>query len=526
MRSLVAVLLLASAALVPLALPRAGAAGRTPGPLAPAEGVLFGAHVQTPSGMHPSQAVADLEAKLGRTLAIDHYYHPFEDPFPDGQEAWDVAGGRIPMISWGKTYTSEVNSGRHDDLIRTRARGIRDLGQPVMVRWFWEMGGNRNVAHAVSPAEYISAWNRLRRIFTEEGASNAVWVWCPDASDFANGVAQSFYPGDETVDWTCADGYNFRHPSRRSTVARSFEDTFAAFYDWALQRPKPIMVGEYGVLEDATGDKAAWMNGAREALKTRFPAMAAVVYFHSLRERDGFTYDWRMDTSDSSLAAFAAMGADPWFNPSVVRTLPDTVIDTGPEGTTRSAEAALFFSSTEGGPSFECRIDDGPFEGCSSPRTYPGLVDGEHRFEVRALSADGRPDPTPAVREWTIDTTPPSVVSVDPADGATGVDVAAVASASFSEDLDPATVATAFTLVMDSTGMPVAGTVSYDPAARRITFQPESDLLPFVTYRAELAGDVLADVPGNQMEHARTWRFTTGGPAPPMPAAPAPPVRS
>jgi hypothetical protein len=520
LRWLVSLMLLTGAALVPLALPRAGAA-RTPGPLAPTEGVLFGAHVQTPSGLHPYQAVTNLEAKLGRTLAIDHYYHPFDEPFPDGREAWDVAGGRIPMISWGKTYTAEINSGRHDDLVRTRARSIRDLGQPVLMRWFWEMGGNRNQAHANAGSDYIAAWNRLRGLFAEEGASNAVWVWCPDASDFADGTAQAFYPGDDAVDWTCADGYNYRHPSRRSTVPRSFEATFAAFYAWAVERPKPIMIGEYGVVEDGPGDKAAWMDAARETLKSRFPAVAGVVYFHSLRERDGFTYDWRMDTSESSMAAFAAMGADPWFNPAVVRTLPDTVIDTGPQGTVRSGEAVFTFASSEGGSAFQCRLDGGPFEGCSSPRTYPGLADGGHAFEARALSADGRPDPSAARLDWVIDTTPPAVVSVDPADGATGVAVGSAVSAGFSEDLDPATVgAGAFTLVVDSTGLPVAGRVTYDAGRRRVTFDPESDLLPLVTYRAQLDGNVLADAPGNRMPEARAWRFTTGGPTP-MPAAPA-----
>jgi hypothetical protein len=228
-----------------------------------------------------------------------------------------------------------------------------------------------------------------------------------------------------------------------------------------------------------------------------------------------------MDTSDSSLAAFAAMGADPWFNPAVVRTLPDTVIDAGPQGTVRTAEAVLRFTSSEGGAAFQCRLDGGPFEACSSPRTYPGLAEGGHSFEARALSADGRPDPTPARHDWVVDSTPPAVVSIQPTDEATGVDVGSGVWAGFSEDLDPATVgATAITLVVDSTGMPVAGRVIYDAGQRRVTFVPDADLLPLVTYRAQLAGDVLTDVPGNRMAEARAWRFTTGGPAP-MPATPA-----
>lgn len=493
----------------------AGAAGRAGGPLAPNEGVLFGAHVQAPPGADPFQVVADLEAKLGRRLAIEHSYRPWDTPFPDGREQRNVAEGRIPLISWGKTSTNEINAGQHDDLIRGRARGVRALGQPVLLRWFWEMGGNRNTAHAGSPNEYVAAWRRLRRLFADEGATNAAWVWCPDASDFATGRAQEFYPGDEEVDWTCADGYNFRHPARRSTTPRSFEDTFAAFYGWASERPRPIMVGEYGVVEDGPGDKAAWVAAAREALKTRFPAIAAVVYFHATRERDGFTYDWRMDSSDSSLQAFSAMGADPWFNPEVVRTLPDTTIDGGPEGVVASQEAAFSFSATEPGTGFECRLDAGGFEPCASPHLYGGLGQGPHSFEVRALGRDGRPDPTQARREWTVDTLGPEVVSIVPADGAAGVERGVRISAAFSEAMDASTLtASTFTLVVDGTNTAVAARVTYDASIRTAVLTPDMELLPLTTFRASLAGGTVADRAGNRMPAERTWRFTTAAPLP------------
>src|SRR5687767_6733301 len=168
--------------------------GRSAGPLAPADGVLFGAHVQAPSRTDPAVALSELEGKVGRRFAIDHYYRPWGEVFPDGREAADIAAGRIPMVSWGKTSTRDINAGAHDAEIRARAQGLRDLGQPVLVRWFWEMGGNRNVSTAGEPADYIAAWRRIHALATEEGATNAAWVWCPDASDFVDGRAQSFYP--------------------------------------------------------------------------------------------------------------------------------------------------------------------------------------------------------------------------------------------------------------------------------------------------------------------------------------------
>src|SRR2546427_8355955 len=111
---------------------RASAGGGPGGVLAPADGALFGAAVQPPATGDPYQPVRDLEAKLGRKLAIDHYYRTWTTAFPDGREQWDASEGRIPMISWGKVATGEINAGKHDDLIRKRAQGLRALGQPVL----------------------------------------------------------------------------------------------------------------------------------------------------------------------------------------------------------------------------------------------------------------------------------------------------------------------------------------------------------------------------------------------------------
>ena len=65
------------------------------------------------------------------------------------------------------------------------------------------------------------------------------------------------------------------------------------------------------------------------------------------------------------------------------------------------------FASSEKHSSFECKLDDGDYEACSSPRGYPGLDDGAHRFRVRAIDRAGNPDPSPASRKRTVDTNPP-----------------------------------------------------------------------------------------------------------------------
>jgi bacillolysin len=91
---------------------------------------------------------------------------------------------------------------------------------------------------------------------------------------------------------------------------------------------------------------------------------------------------------------------------------PQTTIDSGPTGLTNDASPSFSFSSDEGGSSFQCRLDSGEWGACSSPRSYTGLPDGPHSFEVRATDAALNTDPTPALAEFTIDTDPPSV-SID-----------------------------------------------------------------------------------------------------------------
>ena len=61
----------------------------------------------------------------------------------------------------------------------------------------------------------------------------------------------------------------------------------------------------------------------------------------------------------------------------------------------KSVRVEFGFSADEDGSSFECRLDDGAFEDCSSPRAIK-LRKGEHIFAVRASDAAGNTDPTPA----------------------------------------------------------------------------------------------------------------------------------
>ncbi|MDQ1501112.1 MAG: hypothetical protein QOI86_4452 [Actinomycetota bacterium] len=281
-----------------------GGSGAAGGPVVPPkQGTTWVGTYQEASGpqLVKQNRVRDLEQSIGRTEDVDHIYEGWAAEFPGWREDWDHANGRVPFVSWAKAPSAAVNSGRYDSMIKQRAADVKAAGYPILLEWFWEMDGARNKHVAGSPAAFIAAWKRIHDIFARAGVTNVSWVWCPNAWGFNNGEAPKFYPGDAYVDWICADGYNWA-PGRRGDEWQSLEWTFQSFYDWAAVRGKPLMIGEFGAQERKPGEKAQWLKEAGTTLKTKFPAIKAVVYF-DVKKR----YNWRINTSPSSAAAFRSM---------------------------------------------------------------------------------------------------------------------------------------------------------------------------------------------------------------------------
>ncbi len=92
---------------------------------------------------------------------------------------------------------------------------------------------------------------------------------------------------------------------------------------------------------------------------------------------------------------------------------PETVIDEAPDALTRETRARFEFRSNDSNYTFECQVDDGTPQACESPFEID-VVDGAHTFAVSSRFG-ARIDGTPAVHEWTVDSTPPdTTITVSP----------------------------------------------------------------------------------------------------------------
>ncbi|MBS1885089.1 MAG: hypothetical protein JSS97_19245 [Actinobacteria bacterium] len=282
------------------------------------------------------RAVDDFEAEVGKAPSLIEFSSPFADcsstpcaeyPFPFTPFE-DIRGrGAIPFFSWSSQSLpsstvepeyelSDIADGSHDAYIRKFAEAAASWGHPFFLRFDWEMNGswfpwgagvNGNTA-----AAYVAAWRHVHQVFTEVGATNATWVWCPyvkPESKLAH--LASFYPGDEYVDWTCLDGYNWGPSAQPQRTWESFSELFGASYRQiteAIAPGKPMLVGETASSENG-GSKPEWITQAFAALPTEFPRIQGLIWFD--KNDDGM--DWPLESSAAATAAFAQGVADPRY---------------------------------------------------------------------------------------------------------------------------------------------------------------------------------------------------------------------
>ncbi|MEL7833718.1 Ig-like domain-containing protein [Fodinibius sp. Rm-B-1B1-1] len=104
-----------------------------------------------------------------------------------------------------------------------------------------------------------------------------------------------------------------------------------------------------------------------------------------------------------------------------------------------------------------------------------------------------------------IDQTPPSVESTNPQDGQQDVPVDIQLTATFSEQLDPATVTTN-TFRLQSSNGPISGSVSY--SGTTATYTPDNPLADGTTFTATITNGI-EDLNGNALDNNYSWNFTT-----------------
>jgi hypothetical protein len=293
--------------------------------------VLWGAFVQ--GAPYNRSKLVSLEQSVGRKPAIVMWYQEWagRQPFPTRDAEWLVSHGIVPMVTWEpwrppkvlhrlvvdqpRYRLARIAAGAFDSYIRSYAEQVKRFGGPVMLRPFHEMDGTwypwGGTVNGNSPAAFVAAWRHIHDIFQEVGASNVTWVWSVNSGsvpDTPENSAARYWPGSRYVDWIGISGFNWGTSSSFGSWY-TFDQVYEKRIRLLMQFRKPIVLTEIGAAE-VGGNKAAWIRRTFSTIVQRYPRVHAFVWYD---KRDSAQQDWRIISSQSSLAAFRGALQNPAY---------------------------------------------------------------------------------------------------------------------------------------------------------------------------------------------------------------------
>lgn len=229
----------------------------------------------------PSEQV--LGSLLRKHLATAFDYCSYGKPFP---------------LQWAKSLSNHgiaphvalepndgLNAVKDDAYLKQWARDAASCGGPVFLRFASEMNGDWTVYHG-NPALYREKFRLVHDVMARL-APNVAIIWCVFQSPEENW--DSYYPGDDVVDWIGINIYSVmhhdnlsEHPAWFESPSRMLEHIYAKYAS-----RKPIAICEYGAShrEEISGgiEKASFASGKLlelfASLPRRFPRIKLIDIF-------------------------------------------------------------------------------------------------------------------------------------------------------------------------------------------------------------------------------------------------------
>jgi mannan endo-1,4-beta-mannosidase len=263
--------------------------------------------------------ITKFKTDTAKPLAVQNIFTTFDYAWSTQlkyQASNIVAQQATPMISLMPVISArrvnllgEITSGQWNTYLDTWIAGLKSwqntypaAAKPtVLIRFAHEFNGNW-YPWGNDPQGLKAAWRYIHARFKAAGVTKVEWVWCANNVDVDqyNNMAL-YYPGDDVVDWTALDGYNWGSNYSYSRW-KDFSETFSIPYIKLVTNfpSKPVMLAEVASTEpsdtprstygqtgnntDASESKAVWIDDMYSRIPTEYPAIRAVAWFNINKE--------------------------------------------------------------------------------------------------------------------------------------------------------------------------------------------------------------------------------------------------
>jgi hypothetical protein len=251
-----------------------------PGKFEPEDGTYLGAYVLQDQFIN---ADMNLFNKMsGKKHASFFRYIGYGLPFPKVWVDSVKEAGAVPHIAF------EPNNGlddvQDDTYLREFAKAAKKSGVPIFLRYASEVNGSW-AKYSGSPEKYIEKWRLVHQVMQEE-APNVAMVWT--VFTFPEQTIQSYYPGDDYVDWVGVNVYNVVYHNNDLSDLGDKEDPLKLLdyvYNTFSAR-KPIQISEFGATHYSITDNEYHVDFAAEKiirmykwLPSLYPRVKSIFYF-------------------------------------------------------------------------------------------------------------------------------------------------------------------------------------------------------------------------------------------------------
>lgn len=256
------------------------------------------------TGVPPGYApVANFAQVAGRQPNLIGYYSGWPEPFNTSWADMLRDHGSTPFVQIDPTDASvaALANGTYDIYLRSYADSVRAYGRAVVLGFGHEMNapwyswGYRHVA----PTTFVAAWRHLVTLFRQQGAENVTWLWTLQADESGiTGPIESWWPGDQYVNWVGVDGYYYTSADTFSTVFGTTIDQVRTFTG------KPVLLSEVAV-----GPAAGQFLKIQDMFRgmTNYRTLGLVWFDedqHGPSHGGPSRQDWRLENSTRAEASF------------------------------------------------------------------------------------------------------------------------------------------------------------------------------------------------------------------------------
>ena len=292
--------------------------------IAGGEQLRWGIFTQDIYGKGMEETVPQLEQALDYTFDVILSYVPLNTDFPTEFMEENRLRGRIVELTFQVTDNNNMDMfarspmldlyrGELDGEIRAFARQAADWGHPFLFRVNNEMNSDwtsyGGVVNLADPQLFVSVWQRIYRIFQEEGVDNCIWIFNPNdrnapPSKWNDSLA--YCPGAEYFQMLGVTGYNNgTYYTQWNEQWREFDVIYDEIQEIYLPHfsQYPWIITEFAS-SSIGGDKVAWIENMFAHIGD-YPNLKIAVWF-SYADFDGETAarPYWLDETPETLEAF------------------------------------------------------------------------------------------------------------------------------------------------------------------------------------------------------------------------------